>query len=605
MGCGKEQILMMDVECMQDIRVSLPWNLRNYVAINGFHPLYRFLLNNTTWGNKDKSPRISLLTLNENHWKDYLTKPSTLSAIEDYLATLFTDDQVDEAEFKEFWSFFDVKQILIDEASDYDLKLIHTSLMSCELKPYVYHLESFETLFLPWQIFTPFFAGVSEEKIQKIRLFLKNKLEHPNCLAIVSHVKLTVDRIRDYFDSEVINNKLFYSPVGVDCPKILKKNESNGRRFIFTASMHGNLDNLVKRGMMSFFIFIVEWKKLYPEDSFIFLSNEVNYHFLSSCISRELYDEVVGYEKVLFLGNNYIKDDEFSKILVNADYIFLLSYQLHTISILKSMAYGVIPIVIDLPEIVNYGINEENAVMLKCYKNLIFEKNSVYNQTPTVDSFLSETRNGVPAIIDRLKFLKNNPIEEMSIREKGMSLVETYYNSSAAYNSLFDIIVKQFSKHKKQENLFNIKPFKSKDKFGSLSYFIPKLDKIEKFHFDKRMTFSQIINTGKRVVFGNGASYFCVSTTDSSIPTDLAFIGFRNLSMLQSGSYSNSEFATSLEMMKGDFISRERFLKTKYSFRAYIKNRSRFIKLWLVTVYSGLSRVAGLIQKRYLTKNYT
>lgn len=571
------------------LKVCLPWNTRNYVPTNGFHPLYSFLIEKTIDNSSDNND-IEFLTHNENLWKDCLVKPESREAILGYVKSV--SNRLDRnIESDEFWRFFDINEVVADESSCYDLKIVHTSLITCSLKPWLYHLESFETLFFPWQIETPLLEGVSIRKIEKIKSYLKNQLEHPNCLGIVSHVQKTLQRFRDFFKSDIINNKLFYSPLGVNQPKVLPQKEiERPRRFLFSTSFHGNIDNLVMRGLISCFKFISEWIKLYPDDEFIFTSQQPDYSLLSNSISFKLYEDVIKHGNVIFLGGGYIADEEFSLLLTQSDYIFLLTYQLHSLSLLRSMANGVIPIVMDLPEIINYGVSEENAILLKIYSKLAQKDNPVFGSSPTVESFLLETQNVIPVLIKRLQSLRQNPSLEVKMIKNAYSLISRMFDVVEARISLINILKSQYSKYKCIETRMTISSnvdFAYQDRFGSLSYFLPPLRLVKSQDFDKRATAHEILCLGYQTIYGNGDSYVSLPITCNSMDAaDIVCVSLRCIDVLCQ--IQNGNYLTYHDALIASFsvLDQYKYTGLRQHLRRYVLRHHR-LKMLLRPLYRG------------------
>lgn len=497
------------------LKICLPWNSKNYVPVNAFHPLYSFLLENSRNKTSDKT-EVEYVTMNEMGWKDYLTKTENRETIFSYVNSVFKKLPCRmKKEFHDFWTFFDVREAIVDEIYDYDFKLVHTSLMACNLKPFVFHLESFETLFFPWQIQNPYLEGLSSTKVQAIKQFLQNILEKPTCMAIVSHVPLTVKRIKEFFGSEIINKKLFHSPLGIACPENIsekfekQKQTEQPRRFLFTSSLHGNSDNLTKRGLVSFILFILEWKKHFPQDQFVFLSKEPAYEFVAPYLAYEQFHEVVAHENVLFTGGAYVSDGELTTLLKKTDYVFLLTYQLHSISLLKSMAYGAVPIVMNLPEIMDYGINDDNAVILNCFDNLSFDANPYFDRLPNLDSYINKTNEGVPSLVSKLLNIRNNPEQERQLQMNAHETIKTKFDPEKARNSLNEIMFSGYQQFQNEHSTTStpaLPKFPAQHRFGSLKYFLPAMRTVNKSDFDRRTTFYESIALGVTSIYEDGQS---------------------------------------------------------------------------------------------------
>src|SRR4030095_14953787 len=181
---------------LNELRVSLPWNTGNFAPLNGFHPLYAFLLDLPRQNNG-----IQFVTFETALWYDLLSKRENNEALTSFLKTCREKLGPDTGiEPREFWSFFDFNEALIDELSRTEIKLIHTTPVWAGQKPFIYHLESFETAFYPWRMADPFLLNTPTTKLRRIKSFLSRIFDSSNCLAIVSHVPRTLERFKTFFE---------------------------------------------------------------------------------------------------------------------------------------------------------------------------------------------------------------------------------------------------------------------------------------------------------------------------------------------------------------------------------------------------------------------
>lgn len=122
-------------------------------------------------------------------------------------------------------------------------------------------------------------------------------------------------------------------------------------------------------------------EKIYPvTNSFLFLPNQTMKHYQhiyqSPSITRSLNT------RMCFFGKNYISNETLSQLLHPSRYMFLMGYQFHSHSLLNSIAHGVIPIVIviDFPEILEYGIESSNVILLDLYNTFTFEDTPLFKR---------------------------------------------------------------------------------------------------------------------------------------------------------------------------------------------------------------------------------
>ncbi len=523
---------------MNKIRASLPWNSSNYVVLNAFHPLYLFLLNDSIQSSYD------LLTFEPLAWRDIFHKNENAEVLWDHINSIAREiSQNQEVEFKEFWSFFNLNEALCAEASNADLLITHTTMVASGLKPFIFHLEGFETLFYPWHIQDNFLKKTTSQKKHAIKNFIQKRMENPNCIAIVSHVKKTVENIRDCFNSDIINKKLFFSPLGIPAPysERLLKNAGEPRRFLFTPSLHGNCNNSLARGFLTCLFFAEAWLKKYPQDEFVFLSSKPKYDSQWKWITRKQWDRITCHSNMVFLGGNYISDERLSSLLKNIDYVFLLSYQLHSVSLLRSMVYGVIPIVFDLPEHMDYGINDHNSIFVKIYNQLDLEKQDFFGERPLLDFFVKKTIGAVPEILAKVAQIRNDPEAEWQYRKNGQKLVRDNFNDKIAAECFRDILNKQYKDEITPLKEPNKHDAKLEEYFGGKRYFFPNLRPVKYSDFDKRPIHYVMLNLGTAQIYSNGEEHIAVTTASHLNPPFVTCFNINNYSPSVGLSYTFQE----------------------------------------------------------------
>ncbi len=351
---------------IKKINVFLPWNLPEYYALNGFHDLYDFILEENQYFN------FKAIEIKKFYNKKYLNFFAFLN------------------KFNFSFRFYDksasVSYLLSKVAAKgCELNFLHTSLIFAgESKPFIFHLEDFQSIFLHRDILPVFNKDVNLQKI----------FEQNNCLAIISHIPETLQSFRNYFNSPVINSKLHYSRIAISnnfikSAKKLKisKQKSSETVFLFTSSGHQNTNNYVTRG---FKVVINLAKKLIESGykvKFIFKCIKLDRSaFLDLGLNDEQIDFIYNCSAIVWY-EEYLSDDEMSVLYKMSDFFLLPSAQLHSMSILKSMYSESIPIVTDTVGTNQYVSHLKNGIVLNGVRKAVFQDN-IFLLKPNIENYL-------------------------------------------------------------------------------------------------------------------------------------------------------------------------------------------------------------------------
>jgi len=485
------------------IRVALPWNSANYVPLNGFHPLYEFL-------HASGDSVLELLTLDFLRWQDLVQKPDNAAFLTEFLERL---DEVrhseQSVEASEFWRFFDFKEALLDEISDCEVKLIHTSPVWAGIKPFVFHAESFETVFFPWSIKDPFLLRTGKEKVSRMRRFLLDIFEAPGCLAIVSHVRQTLDSYRRFFNSDKVNAKLRYCPIGFPATKISPRARPYCR-FLFSSSLHGGTDNLIARGFAAVLYFMMKWNQIYPDDEFIFLSKADKEHLKRLGFPPQLL-AVLDSPKVFCFRGQYLNRSEHEALLTTCDFVLLPSRQLHSVSTLKSMGLGVIPVVTDLQEIRDYGLDAGNAVVLEAGKSVQVEMSDVFGEVWRIESLLDLAEPLAIQMTQRLIPFRDDASQRQNVSSNAINHVKKYFSPEDAQRQFAEIVAAAMKQTRLPGTALSNALgacWGGRDRFGPLSVFAPGLRPVAPSDYDRRPHFDPIVELGFATILGDGSSFY-------------------------------------------------------------------------------------------------
>ena len=396
---------------MKKLNVFLPWNLLEYFASNGFHDLYDFLI--------EKNERFDFKALVTKHF--YNKK---------YLRYIIALNKLDP-EFKSYDNSAAIGYLLNNIGSTgCDLDLLHTSpIFASRTKPFVFHLEDFQSIFLHRDILPVFNKNVDLQKI----------FERKNCLAIISHIPETLQSFRNYFNSPTINEKLHFSKIALSDAftssvrklKVSQK-ESAEVVFLFTSSGHQHPNNYVTRGFkvaINFARKLIESGRnvkfifkciRLPRPDLLFLGlSEDQINFIYNCPSIVWYEE-------------YLSDDEMNTLYKLSDFFLLPSAQLHSMSILKAMYCEAIPVVTDTVGTDQYVTHLKDGIVLNGVKEAVFHdkvsllKADIKNYLALESSLTEQLFSNLVKIMD-----ENGAVEKMKSAARNTVINKYAFNDTA------------------------------------------------------------------------------------------------------------------------------------------------------------------------------
>jgi glycosyltransferase involved in cell wall biosynthesis len=353
----------------QPLTVAVPWGLSHYIALNGFHPLYRALFDEVpasvefhAWDNvklhnrfsQDIEIRTAVLSAANaaKHKAKHLVTGSVASAYQDF-----------------FWA---PNQALTSELMG-DIEFHHTAPFPSLERPFVFHCESFSPIFSPFSQQ----GGGEFEKTEEIREYYRGLFSNPLCLGIFSHIPETLASLNCFFSDPIIESKLFSSRIGLSSkafadPGLSEKSVLSVPKFLFINSAHQNPANFFRRGGHLVLRFWKEFKKTgrdgllmmrceKPSESEL-LEHGVDVSFLSAELGHSI-----------LWAKDYLATHEMDALMASAHFFLLPSMSLHSASIMHAMALGAVPVVTDTVGTSVYVMDDENGIVLQGIRSAIWD----------------------------------------------------------------------------------------------------------------------------------------------------------------------------------------------------------------------------------------
>lgn len=403
------------------LELALPWGMSYMTQQNGYHPLYSYLLRN-------HPPEIKLNCLDDVKTRHNL-KHQPLDV--DKLVRKGKDclDNLPPFFAEHFKSETLLLELGLAAEIPGDIEFAHTSPMVTGTRPFILHLESFFSLFLPFEG-NP--TAIIDDTFE-LKAPMRELLASNNCVGIYSHLKQTLHEIAVYFNCPTIESKLSHIPIGFDDgyqrpPKKLRHNSSP--RFLVLCSAHQNPNNFIDRGGI---IVLEAWKKLhhlFPDSQLIWRSQRPSPDIIENIKQSNIVNTDTLLESVTWIERQ-LNDRELDHLFAYADFVLIPSLWLHSTTILRALANECIPIVSDIPQLDEYRGNGG----LYAIEGIRALNWSMKNGINIPNGSLSY----IPSIVNRLVETVERLWEDggISARRRSTSTYREYYNGKTRASEFY------------------------------------------------------------------------------------------------------------------------------------------------------------------------
>lgn len=375
------------------ISVAVPWSLSHYIPLNGFHPLYRALIDHApqdvqlhAWDN---------VKLYEAFDGDDTLRDALLDTVDRDCAA--SDSRPDAAIARVYDAHIGPVNRVLTQALAGEIELQHTAPFPSLRRPFVFHCESFAPIFIP-------FAGQgnSEGFTQnaELREHYRRILAHPFCLGIFSHIPETLENLSRFFSDAEIDRRLHASPVGL-AAKMRPGRAAPAQppfsqpRFVFTNSAHQDVRNFFLRGGHHVLRFWQAyraagrdgtlWLRCTKPNDAALQAHGVDLAFLAAESGRSVH-----------WIEDYLSYHELQALLASAHFFLLPSLSLHSVSIMQAMTAGAVPVVTDTIGTSAYVTDEETGIVLRGVRDALV-------QADPATGVLVESYSAAPALSARLE----------------------------------------------------------------------------------------------------------------------------------------------------------------------------------------------------------
>mgnify|MGYP001309678186 CR=1 FL=1 len=375
----------------QPLNVAVPWSLSHYIPLDGFAPRYRALVDHapknirfSAWDNVKLSRKL--------RGNVSVRKRLVESAKREECHGDGLEEDPIARRYKEY--FWPPNQILTVGLAG-DIEFHHTAPFPSLKRPFIFHCESFASVFSP---FVQEGKGCSE-KLESLRAHYKSIFAHPLCIGIFSHVPETVRALSLFFSDPTIDSKLFSSKIGLSAdmfsdqyteqkPSLLRP------RFLFVNSSSQNMENFFHRGghlVLRFWkrftasgragLLILRCRK--PADTEL-----QKYGVDVSWVNTEIGRSIIW-------AQEYLGRHEMNSLMASAHFFLLPSASLHSSSLMEAMMVGTIPIVSDIAGTSLHVNDEEHGIVLYGMAKEFWPENKVMGVLVSRDGQKEELENSL------------------------------------------------------------------------------------------------------------------------------------------------------------------------------------------------------------------
>ena len=325
------------------VRLGLPWHLQHYIALNGPHPLVRsFVAGNEA---------VETIELEAEAPVTGRLQQSVIVRIAEQaraVAPEFTGAFVESLNPQEQF-------VVESQAARYDALFLHTTPWYAGSRPWIFHFESFPSLFMPF-MYTGRTTGIdlaSQGWFHQVR----EALESPQCLSIFSHIQGSLEIMQRVFASAAISAKCRHVPLGIATvarERALAKYEQPGLRILFTNSLHRDPNSFYLRGGHLLLAAFQRLRKSLPDIALTVLSSVP-----ADLLQRFGKEQLEGVHWI----DQRVDDATLEQLYLQHHLFALPAAGLHSYSLLRAFAHGCVPIVSDAPGYEEYTQATQGGVL--------------------------------------------------------------------------------------------------------------------------------------------------------------------------------------------------------------------------------------------------
>lgn len=426
------------------MRVAVPWSLSHYIPLNGFHPLYRALV--------DHAPRnVSLhawdnVELFERLGADAAVRDALIEAADRRRETMRAHAEGTLA--RAYEEHFGAPNRALTTELTGDIEFHHTAPFPSLERPFVFHCESFAPVFLPFAEQ----GGEALARVDELRAHYLRILGHPLCLGIFSHIPETLDNLSRFFSDAEIDRRLHRSRIGLSAnmgSEAATRDPASLARptFLFINSAHQDVRNFFLRGGHVVLRFWQAFRQSGREgvlfmrcakpDAAALKAHGVDLEFLTAETGRS----------VRWI-QDYLASHELDALLAEAHFFLLPSLSLHSVSIMQAMTTGAVPVVTDTIGTASYVTDVKTGVVLQGVRQAIMRPD------PTTGILVDSYRDAIDLtqplaaqLMQRIVELLDAPHAYWQLRERCLAHARQQFSGEAFAEQFWGAVGERYERY--------------------------------------------------------------------------------------------------------------------------------------------------------------
>ena len=334
---------------MDKLKVQTDWDSTNYYSLNGFNPLFEFLT-----GDFFAKQNIEFINFSLKE------KAAKYARLYPYVQTKLAEINKKNSENKAFttiWNFFDPYDRILTEISSSDILFEHSFPLSMAISNFVFHLESIESLFLPFLVANDISLGDmnAHEDYKDYKSYIEGILTSDNCKEIICNYHSTKKNLIHFFPKIAPTKITVLNFLDIHFASEKQDLHASGdvikNRLLFIYPFHTDNPNITERLL----------------NQFLELSNAV----LASNSLKHLIPTIINFQHGFTNDYRGIEVIEgplakkiYKKLLKQTSYLFIPSPGIHSKKIIDCIKFNIIPILNQYSEHRELGLNHNNSIPL-------------------------------------------------------------------------------------------------------------------------------------------------------------------------------------------------------------------------------------------------
>lgn len=318
-----------------------------------------------------------------------------------------------------------------------DLVYHHTVPYSLDNRDFILHIETVS------QIFQPFISQGTNHNCELIDHyafhFVRLLLESDRCRRIFTNLNFTLGQIETVFGSKKITNKTSYiapsaylSSDSIDnCNVKFGINEEI--KILFTNSLHDDSKGFYLRGGLHILLAVLELSAEHKKVSLVIRSSVP-----PQIKNSELWDLIQRNPKIQWI-EDHLSESALINLYREADIFFLYSNAVHSLSILRSMAMGLVVIGSDVPGVDEYITDGIDGFIVRGQRDLVCKLDSSTGWIfDDYSEFMDEIQSGgMPRGYEYVKVLISSLLNDPAIiKDISRNAINTALNRFGRFDSL-------------------------------------------------------------------------------------------------------------------------------------------------------------------------